>query len=54
MNWVESLKERVNYRLNICKSCPEYKAATKQCRSCGCFLPAKASISFMECPLKRW
>jgi len=54
MNWAEKLKERVSLRMQVCKACPEYRESVKQCKECGCFLPAKTAISFQKCPLGKW
>ena len=54
MNWVNDLKERVSSRMSICKECEHYKQATKQCGQCGCFMPAKAAVTSMHCPLNKW
>ena len=41
-------------RLHICKSCEHYDAQQIRCKSCGCFLLAKASFTFDSCPLHKW
>ena len=39
-------------RYAICKSCEEFTPLTKQCTLCKCFMPIKAKLSMVECPLK--
>lgn len=41
-------------RLDICKTCPELLRFTKQCKKCGCFLPAKVLLSNSKCPIGKW
>lgn len=41
-------------RLDICHSCDAYFKFTKQCKKCGCFLPAKVRLKSSRCPLKKW
>jgi hypothetical protein len=38
-------------RMEICRGCEHYRAMTKQCMVCGCFMPAKTSFKDQECPL---
>lgn len=54
MSWVEDLKQRVGDRLTICKECPFFLKPTKQCKKCGCFLPAKTAIPDSTCPINKW
>ena len=42
------------YRLEICKACPFYRAATNQCKKCGCFMKLKTKIEKASCPIKKW
>jgi Family of unknown function (DUF6171) len=41
-------------RYNICKSCPELIALTKQCKKCGCFMALKTKLSGASCPIGKW
>lgn len=41
-------------RISICLSCPSFIALTKQCKKCGCFMPAKTKLSNAKCPLNKW
>lgn len=59
-----------NKRLEICKECDHFNAETKSCgtlvtgdevihngevkRTCGCFMPIKAKLAFLSCPLGEW
>ena len=54
MSWVDELKKRVEDRLTICKDCPFFLKATRQCSKCGCFMPAKTWLANTSCPLKKW
>ena len=37
-------------KLKICEECEFYKASLKQCKICGCFMPAKVLLPFAKCP----
>ena len=54
VSFLETIKERVKTRIAICKRCPAFLPNTKRCEECGCFLPAKAAVSTMDCPLNKW
>ena len=41
-------------RMSICASCPELVGLTKQCKQCGCFMPAKVKLEAATCPLGKW
>lgn len=47
----EEVKE---HRLAICQACPYLFKISKQCRKCGCFMPAKASLPNASCPIDKW
>jgi topoisomerase IA-like protein len=47
-------KEIQEERLNICKSCSEFKPKLKVCGQCGCFMEMKVKFSRTTCPLKKW
>lgn len=49
-----ALEEIANERLNICLSCDRLIKLTKQCRECGCIMPAKVRIENATCPLSKW
>lgn len=48
--------EESNKRMDICKSCPEFKsfANQPQCGSCGCFLALKVKGKSFTCPKGKW
>ena len=41
-------------RLAICMGCVRYRAWTKQCRECGCFMPLKVRFPEKHCPIGKW
>ncbi len=41
-------------RLDICSTCEQFQAIVKMCKSCGCFMPAKAKIAQIRCPEDKW
>lgn len=41
-------------RLNICLSCDKLIKLTKQCRECGCIMPAKVKLENATCPIGKW
>jgi hypothetical protein len=41
-------------RLDICKNCPSYRRFAKQCKECGCVMPAKVKLAEAFCPLGKW
>lgn len=41
-------------RLLTCKSCDYFAKLTKQCKSCGCFVHAKAKFKHSSCPMNFW
>jgi hypothetical protein len=40
-------------RMEVCESCDRYTAA-KTCEICQCFMPLKATMSNMKCPIDKW
>jgi hypothetical protein len=40
-------------RIAICESC-ESLNKFKMCAECGCFMPAKVWIKFIDCPKGKW
>lgn len=40
-------------RFDVCKQCPELML-TKQCKQCGCFMPAKVRLLNAVCPKGLW
>jgi hypothetical protein len=41
-------------RYSICQACPELVKLTKQCKKCGCLMPAKSKLLKATCPLGKW
>jgi hypothetical protein len=41
-------------RLAICRDCPSYRKMLKQCKECGCVMPAKVKLADAFCPLNKW
>ena len=47
-------EERRTKRYNICKECEHFRAITKQCKVCSCFMPIKTKMLKMTCPINKW
>lgn len=47
-------KDKVEQRLAICRECPYFRAATEQCRKCGCFMKLKTRLEKSRCPIGKW
>jgi hypothetical protein len=47
-------QEKAQERLSICKECPFFFGATRQCTKCGCFMPEKVKLSNAFCPIHKW
>lgn len=43
----------INARMQECIGC-EFFSITKQCTQCGCYMPAKTTLSNAECPIGKW
>ena len=41
-------------RLEICVGCELYVKSMSACKSCGCYMPAKAMFASTECPEGKW
>ena len=41
-------------RLAVCESCDRYRADTKQCEICLCYMPLKTAAANMRCPIDLW
>lgn len=41
-------------RLAVCRTCEHFRAATSQCRLCGCIMPLKTRLADATCPDGRW
>lgn len=44
----------VSSRMDMCRSCEHFISLTSQCSQCGCYMPAKTTLSNAECPIGRW
>jgi hypothetical protein len=51
-NYVDENLEKERY--DICLSCPELIALTKQCKQCGCVMSLKTKLRNAVCPLDKW
>jgi hypothetical protein len=41
-------------RLKICNDCPDLRQPWHQCTHCQCWMPLKARLPFMKCPIGKW
>lgn len=41
-------------RQETCVQCSLYYPRTKQCKKCGCFIPAKVRMESEKCPDGKW
>ena len=52
------MRKKLSYqdRYEICKKCPNFNKFWKTCKLCGCFMPLKTKIRWVECPEEppRW
>lgn len=46
--------EERDRRLEICRACDQFDAATVTCRQCGCNLKLKTRLRTGECPQGKW
>jgi hypothetical protein len=46
--------ELVEERMEHCKTCPDFRVATGQCKHCGCFMPLKTRLQASTCPQGYW
>lgn len=53
-NQERSDRELIESRLEICKTCPWFRANTKRCRKCGCFMSLKTTLKQAKCPIGNW
>jgi hypothetical protein len=44
------MKQEAVNKMKICIQCENFNKTTKQCKLCGCFMPAKVLIPAMKCP----
>ena len=51
----KTVSEKVKLeRLEVCESCDLFVKRVSTCKSCGCYMPAKAIFADMECPEGKW
>lgn len=53
-NSLRSDEELIQYRLEICNSCPALNKRTMRCKKCGCFMKLKSTLKQAKCPLEKW
>lgn len=53
-NTLKASEQKQESRMDICRSCPELINLTKQCKQCGCVMPAKVKLEEAKCPLGKW
>ena len=46
------MRKKLSYqdRYDICKKCPKFNKFWKTCKLCGCFMPLKTKLRWVECP----
>jgi len=50
MKSLSEMKQEAVKKMKICIECENFVASTKQCKLCGCFMPAKVLVPMMRCP----
>lgn len=45
--------EESDKRYAICESCDSLNSS-KICGECGCYMPFKVRLAWLDCPLKKW
>lgn len=53
-NIVHADEQVAKDRMDVCLDCPELIGLTKQCKQCGCVMPAKVRLLEAVCPLGKW
>jgi len=54
VNQPRALEETAKSRYDICLDCDRLVSFTKQCKECGCVMPAKVKLELATCPLEKW
>lgn len=54
INKTDADEETIAKRYDSCKQCEMLMSTTKQCRKCGCFMPANVKLIDFSCPLGKW
>lgn len=44
--------DEIDHRISVCEACEMFTGS--RCRSCGCYVHAKAALAAQSCPLKKW
>jgi len=47
-------KKIAESRMSICNSCEHLIQIARMCSKCGCYMPAKTTLSNAECPIEKW
>jgi hypothetical protein len=47
-------KLKIETRMSICNTCPEFIKLTTQCKKCGCIMKFKTTLEKASCPLDKW
>ena len=50
---LEEIYNKIEERKSICGSC-EHLTIMRTCEKCGCFMPVKILIPFINCPIGKW
>lgn len=53
-NEPRALSEKAQARLAICEQCPFFRATSKTCSKCGCFMKLKVTLDNAYCPMHKW
>ncbi len=48
------LNARSKKRYSLCKACPVFNKALRQCKACGCLMFLKVRVLYFRCPLGKW
>lgn len=49
-----SQEELAEYRLEICRACPNFRPKSHRCSLCGCFMQLKTKLEHAKCPVGKW
>ncbi len=47
-------EEDAKARYSTCLDCDRFINLTKQCKECGCIMPAKTKLKLATCPIGKW
>lgn len=47
-------QQTVEKRIAECNNCEFYRVKLRQCRKCGCIMPAKVRLKGAKCPVGKW